>query len=72
MLRFFPSSPGSLEDRRRCVDIDIVDDVILEGTESFQVAISKQEGLDQPESDLTLLPSTAEVLIFDDDSEWWG
>ncbi len=69
MLRFFPNSPGSLTDRRRCVNIDILDDVLLEGTETFQVLISQQEGIDQPESPLSVSPSTAEVIILDDDSK---
>ena len=50
-------------DRRRCVNVTIVDDEVLEMTESFTVTLERTPGLD---SRITLDPVDGVVEITDD------
>ena len=49
---------------RRCVNITIVDDLVLEMEESFIVVLNRTSQLD---SRISLEPTTAEIVIVDDD-----
>ena len=51
-------------DTRQCTEIAIMDDVIVELTESFLVTLERTPGLD---SWITLDPVDGEVVITDDD-----
>ena len=53
-------------DRRQCVNLTIVDDQVLEDTESFNVDLSRTTDLD---ARITLDPTAAVVDIIDNDSE---
>ena len=48
----------------QCTEIPIVDDMIVELTESFSVTLERTPGLD---SRITLKPVDGEIKIYDDD-----
>ena len=53
-------------ERRSCVNVSIVDDLVLENTESFFVSLERAAGLD---ARIRLDPVEAEIEIIDNDSE---
>ena len=54
-------------DKKSCVNISIVDDDVIEDTESFSVLLAETPGLDVR---ITLDPVEAEIEIIDNDSEY--
>ena len=54
-------------DKKSCVNISIVDDDVIEDTESFSVLLTETPGLDVR---ITLDPVEAEIEIIDNDSEY--
>ena len=54
-------------DKRHCVNVTIVNDDILEMTESFSVTLERTLGLDDR---ITLRPVDGVVEITDDDGEY--
>ena len=63
------SIPGlrfSACDKEACVSVPIIDDDLVEGEERFLVTLSASDDFD---SRITLSPTTAEVIINDDDCE---
>ena len=68
-LDYLPHHPsttisfGSCE-KRKCVTICIVDDVILENTESFHITVERPSDVD---TRITVDPAAGTVTIFDDD-----
>ena len=46
------------------MQIELMNDTILEGPESFVAVLSTLENV------VTLVPDTAQILIRDDDGEW--
>ena len=54
-------------DTRQCIEIPIVDDMIVEETESFFVTLERTPGLD---SRITLDPVDGEIEITDNDGLW--
>ena len=55
-------------DTRQCTEIPIVDDMIVELTESFFVTLERTPGLD---SRITLDPVDGEIKITDDDGVYY-
>ena len=53
-------------DKESCINISIVDDDVIENTESFSVLLEETPGLDIR---ITLDPVEAEIQIIDNDSE---
>ena len=51
-------------EKRRCVDVVIVDDILLEDTELFDVTLERPPELDNR---ITLTPIDGEIEIIDDD-----
>ena len=49
---------------RNCTQIELMNDMVLEGPESFVAVLSTLENV------VTLVPDTAQILIRDDDGEW--
>ena len=54
-------------DKKSCVNISIVDDDVIEDTESFSVLLAETPGLDVR---ITLDPVEAEIEIIDNGSEY--
>ena len=46
------------------MQIELMNDMVLEGPESFVAVLSTLENV------VTLVPDTAQILIRDDDGEW--
>ena len=51
-------------DIRRCVNVTIVNDKVLEGVESLDVTLERTPGLDNK---ITVTPVDGEIVITDDD-----
>ena len=56
----------SANQRRLCVNISIVDDMIVEQRESFSITLERTPDLN---SRITLFPDSAEVVIPNNDGE---
>lgn len=59
---YFPASPGSQVQRRKCITIQITDDHLPEEDESFTLSLSLQGG---DFNDLRILPDRTTIIIQD-------